>query len=359
MVLGIGAVLGVGVGLAGIQDPVGAKPPSQGEREWVVAGRVLEAGSGRPIAGAEVGLLLPKVPWGWMLASAAEARSDRGGRFAAKAVFPGAWLLVASKTSDEAVRPGFHRPFPPPAYGDAWLPVTVGPADEGVSGLEILLGPPATLQVTARDEAENALESTSVVALRRDVDHPTQFLIRSLYTTATGGDGRTEVLGLGKGRYEVLAFKKGWGAGRLDGVDLDWGETKAVAVTIERGGDLYVRAVAIAEERRRVLDRSGWGAGLCEIRDERGRLVSLGPFAPWLWGFENMDQIPPAPEDPTLLYAGTYAPGRYRVLFRVPRGHAETSAEFVSLAPESTVDVEIVPGRDARVEVVIDVGPPR
>jgi hypothetical protein len=347
------------VGLSGIAaflEPTSwtraqAKPDRGKEPRWLVSGRVVEAGTGRPLAGAHARVLLRRVPYSGMIPAGEALTADGEGRFRDTLLFPDTYVLYAAEGEmpNSLLKEGKGTR---PRYGQVFRPLVVGGPAGDTTECAVTLGPAATVHATATDEKGTAVPGASVVAVSEDAPHPIQLMDCAI----TDEKGNVEFLGLGEGSWRLLLFKRGVGVGSANLPSLKWGEKRDLVVRLGPSGDLYVACHVRGTEGEWDLD--DLSAVMCEVYEADGRLVSAGPLIPTQWGYENMEQMPTAKEEKTLLYAGSYAPGRYRVVVRCPRIGTSTDAEFARDCVEVAEGFAIEPGKTSRVRLTLDLQPP-
>src|SRR5262245_1588577 len=345
-------ISGIGAFLAPTSWTRAQASPARGkEPRWRVSGRVVEAGTGRPVAGAHARVLLRRVPYSGMIPAGESLTADGEGRFRDTLLFTETYVLYAA----EGEMPNYlleEGKGTRPRYGQVFRPLVVGGAAGDTTECAVVLGPAATVRVTATDEKGIAVPGASVVAVSDDAPHPIQLMD----CAKTDEKGSAEYLGLGEGSWRLLLCKRGVGVASADLANLKWGEERDVAVRLGPSGDLYVACHVRGTEGEGDLDNLF--AVMCEVYDAEGRLVSAGPLIPPQWGCKNAGEMPTAKEDRTLLYAGSYAPGRYRVVVRSPRIGTHTDAEFARDCVEVAEGFVIEAGKDARVRLTLDLQPP-
>ncbi len=331
------------------QDQAGSDPAK--EPRWLVSGRVVDAATGRPLSGVRAGVLLRRVPWLGMIASGDSLKTDGEGRFRVSAAFPDVYVVHATEV-ELPNSPVEGRGGARPRLGQVFRPLSVSGAPGETTECTVVLGPAATVHVSATDEKGKAVPGASVVTVSEDAPHPVQLMD----CARTDEKGSVEFLGLGEGSWRLLLFKRGVGVGSADLPSLKWGEKRDIAVRLGPSGDLYLACHVRGAEGEGDLDNLT--AVMCEVYEADGKLVSAGPLIPPQWGYENADGMPTSKEEKTLLYAGSYAPGRYRVVVRSPRIGTHTDAEFARDCVEVADGVAIEAGKDARVRHTLDLAPP-
>ncbi|MCI0585692.1 MAG: carboxypeptidase-like regulatory domain-containing protein, partial [Planctomycetes bacterium] len=292
------------------QDQAGSDPAK--EPRWLVSGRVVEAGTGQPLSGVRAGVLLRRVPWLGMIASGDSLKTDGEGRFRVSAAFPDVYVVHATEV-ELPNRPVEGRGGARPRLGQFFRPLSVSGAPGETTECTVVLGPAATVHLAVTDPEGKPVSGASIVAVSEEAPHPVQLMD----CARTDEKGSVEFLGLGEGSWRLLLFKRGVGVGTADLPALKWGEKRDIAVRLGPSGDLYVACRVHGTEGEGDLD--DLTAVMCEVYGADGKLVSAGPLIPPQWGYANVEEMPTSKEEKTLLYAGSYAPGRYRVVVRSPR----------------------------------------
>ncbi|MGH7150561.1 MAG: carboxypeptidase-like regulatory domain-containing protein, partial [Planctomycetota bacterium] len=215
--------------------PPQAKTGPDEEPRWQVSGRVVESGTGRPLAGMRARVLLPKVPYAWMIPAGNPLTTDSDGRFRDSVSWPATYVLNAAEV-EMPNTPSPGREPSRPRLGQVYRPLAVGVPPRDATECEIALGPAASARLTVTDGSGVAVEGASVVALSEDAPHPIQLLD----CARTDERGRAEYVGLGQGSWRLLAFRKGIGAGSVDLPGLKWGEKREAVMRLAPCGELFV-----------------------------------------------------------------------------------------------------------------------
>lgn len=323
--------------------------PFQGNREltkeqsWNVSCRVLDAGTQRPLVGMRVALLLRKVPYLAMLGGE-EHLTDTDGRVQATVEFRDTYIVAVREVALPNTRI-LERKAKVPTFGQAVRVVRVKGQAGDTTECSVTLGPAAIACLSVLDELGKPVEGAAVAAISDDAPHPVQLVDHA----RTDQRGIVEYLGLGEGSWRLLVCKRGVGVASAALPNMKWGEKRDLVVRLGPSGDLYVAVHGGAFE---VPGDSNFILGMFEIIDAEGRFASAGPFPGSLWGYENLDEVPTLGTDRAFIYAGSYAPGRYRVVVRSPKLDSGSTAEFAGECLEATSeDVVVEAGKDTRVHV--------
>ena len=238
--------------------------PSQARgRPWT--GRVLEKGSGRPVAGVRV-----------ELAGGPAVRTDQEGIF--HLLLPGrGGRLVTFRGEGIQERTLLVDPAGP-------LPevVEVLPAS---GGTQLLRGFLAKVEGWVKDAAGQPVVSARVRAFREDPPDPGALLPKGILFARTDPEGRFRLLLPAPGRYRLQAFHPRGGAAQRE-IALGPGEKRNLELVLEpplllRGRVVDGRAGRPVEGARVLLSRPGFPS--CQGRTGPGGAFLLRPWAPGKW----------------------------------------------------------------------------
>lgn len=158
-----------------------------------VSGRVVDAGSRNPIAGAHV-MLIPERNWTGPAGGLPEAITDQNGRFVLEGVPPGRYYVNATKIGFVAIADPTEMPA---------LEIVEGRA---FTGVEISLTKGAAINGRILDARGEPLAEVMVSALRQEVHQATdRMMALTAQMTQTNDLGEFRLAGLQEGRYAVIA----------------------------------------------------------------------------------------------------------------------------------------------------------
>jgi hypothetical protein len=292
----------------GWQDPAGQGPPRAH-----VSGRVVDADTGAPVAGALVkvgprtrlpdryGKLSVDVSMGVFSESHRFTLTDSEGQFTFEDALPGMVTIAVEASGYLLSTYGQQSPETPVRQ------VLVGPG-ERLSGVVVRAWPAGVLTGTVRDEAGEPVVDVRVQALRRTFESGVRRFVPSSEVW-TDDRGVYRIAGVDPGDYIVVV------------------ESTTVTVPPSRTGDAAAREVVLGLSRTSAL-ASRPQAGVAAAG---GHLLT--PVGPWL---------PNLREATALVYPTTYHPNTRRV----------AQAATVSVEPgreRAGIDVQLAPVRAGRV----------
>jgi hypothetical protein len=158
-----------------------------------VSGRVVDAESWNPIAGAHVALI-PERNWTGPAGGLPEAITDQNGRFVLEAVHPGRYYVNATKIGFVAIADPTEMPA---------LEIVEGRA---FTGVELSLTKGAAMTGRIVDASGEPLSGIMVSALKQALDRTSnRMMALTAQMTQTNDLGEFRLAGLQEGRYAVIA----------------------------------------------------------------------------------------------------------------------------------------------------------
>jgi carboxypeptidase family protein len=271
----------------------------------IIRGRVVDGPRGAPCAGARIVLFRQAPTSLWLAGEAVGTYSDESGAFELSfrigGVDTGGYVVE--------VRPPGVNP------GESAATARLGRLSVRVGGNQVTsdqeelvctLDKGATLDVVVSNREGGLVDGAAVIVVPMDAAAPAHLLLPSLTSPA----GRSAFEDVGRGDYYVLAYKAHIGVALAEPVRVAPGEKRSVPLRLEAGGDLYVET-----PYDKLRTKRGFGADMCEVRNEKGLLLSLGPLSPRLWGASSIDELAEY-ADGTGVFSGTYLPGRVSIVER-------------------------------------------